>query len=159
MSKTQITAEPGTPLITITREFDAPRDLVFRAHTEPELLARWLGPRDLTMTIDRYDARDGGTWRYTQTDADGNAYGFHGVFHGDPTPDAIVQTFEFEGAAGHVSLETTTFTERDGKTLMHSVLAFQAVEDRDAAIGAGMERGLHESFERLAELLDELPAS
>jgi uncharacterized protein YndB with AHSA1/START domain len=156
MSKTQITAEPGTSLITITREFDAPRDLVFRAHTEPELLTRWLGPGDLTMTIDRYDARDGGTWRYMQTDADGNAYGFHGVFHGDPTPDAVVQTFEFEGAAGHVSLETTAFTERDGKTVVRSVAAFLTVEDRDAMIASGMERGVHDSHERLAELLGEL---
>ena len=69
MSKTVITAEPGMPLITITREFDAPRDLVFRAHVDPELLVQWLGPRDLTTTIDRYDARDGGTWRYVQKDA------------------------------------------------------------------------------------------
>ena len=159
MSKTQITAEPGTPLIIITREFDAPRDLVFRAHTEPELLARWLGPRDLTIDIERYDARDGGTWRYTQTGADGNAYGFHGVFHGAPTPDAIVQTFEFEGVPGHVSLETITFTERDGKTVVRSVVAFQAVEDRDGMVASGMEAGVHDSHERLAELLGELRGS
>ena len=159
MSKTQITAEPGTPLIIITREFDAPRDLVFRAHTEPELLACWLGPRDLTIDIERYDARDGGTWRYTQTGADGNAYGFHGVFHGAPTPDAIVQTFEFEGVPGHVSLETITFTERDGKTVVRSVVAFQAVEDRDGMVASGMEAGVHDSHERLAELLGELRGS
>ena len=94
MNKTTITAEPGMPQITITREFDAPRELVFRAHTDPELLVQWLGPRDLTLTIDRYEARDGGTWRYVHADAQGREYGFHGVFHGTPSPDAIVQTFE-----------------------------------------------------------------
>jgi uncharacterized protein YndB with AHSA1/START domain len=159
MSKTEITAEPGIPVIVITREFDAPRELVFRAHTDPDLLVRWLGPRDLATAIDRYAARDGGTWRYVQTDAAGNAYGFHGVFHGDPSPDAIVQTFEFEGAPGHVCLQTATFTERDGKTLTRTVSSFQSVEDRDAMIASGMERGVHDSGERLAELLARLQAS
>src|SRR5580693_4303081 len=74
MSKTEITAEPGIPMIIITREFDAPRELVFRAHTDPDLLVQWLGPRDLTTTIDRYETRNGGTWRYLQTDAEGNTY-------------------------------------------------------------------------------------
>lgn len=156
MSKTSITAEPDTPMIIITREFDAPRDLVFRAHTDPELLARWLGPRDLTTTIDRYETRNGGTWRYTQSDAQGNSYGFHGVFHGDPSPDAIVQTFEFEGAPGHVCLQTATLAERNGKTLLRTVSAFQSVEDRDAMVASGMERGVRDSGERLAELLSRL---
>jgi uncharacterized protein YndB with AHSA1/START domain len=153
MSKTAITAEPGIPQIIITREFDAPRDLVFRAHIDPDLLVQWLGHRDLVTAVDRYEARDGGTWRYRQTDADGNTYGFHGVFHGTPSPDAIVQTFEFEGAPGHVCLETTAFAERGGKTLMRSVSSFQSVEDRDAMIASGMEHGVHDSGERLAELL------
>jgi uncharacterized protein YndB with AHSA1/START domain len=156
MSKTAITAEPDIPMIIITREFDAPRDLVFRAHTDPDLLTRWLGPRDLAMTIDRYDARNGGTWRYVQTDTEGNTYGFHGVFHGDPSPDAIVQTLEFEGAPGHVCLQTATFAERGGKTLVRTVSAFQSVADRDALVASGMEHGVHDSGERLAELLDRL---
>ncbi|MGO8883650.1 MAG: SRPBCC domain-containing protein [Streptosporangiaceae bacterium] len=105
MSKTQINAAPGIPLIITTREFDAPGELVFRAHIEPELLVQWLGPRDLTLAVDRWEARDGGTWRYVHTDARGNNYGFHGVFDGDPSPQAIVQTFEFEGAPGHVALQ------------------------------------------------------
>src|ERR1035437_2937583 len=100
MNKTTITAEPGMPQITITREFDAPRELAFRAYTDPQLLVQWLGPRDLTLTIDRYEVRDGGTWRYVYTDAQGIEYGLHGVFHGTPSPDAIVQTFEFEGMPG-----------------------------------------------------------
>jgi uncharacterized protein YndB with AHSA1/START domain len=159
MSKTTITAEPGIPQIIITREFDAPRNLVFRAHTDPDLLVQWLGPRDLTTAIDRYEVRDGGTWRYTQSDAQGNTYGFHGVFHGDPSPDAIVQTFEFEGTPGHVCLQTAAFAERGGKTLLRTVSAFQSVEDRDAMVASGMERGVHDSGERLAELLARLQAS
>ena len=159
MSKTAITAEPGIPMIIITREFCAPRELVFRAHTDPDLLARWLGPRDLTTTVDRYEARNGGTWRYTQRDAQGNSYGFHGVFHGDPSPDAIVQTFEFEGAPGHVCLQTATLAERGGNTLLRTVSAFQSVEDRDAMVASDMERGVHDSGERLAELLARLQAS
>jgi uncharacterized protein YndB with AHSA1/START domain len=158
MSKTEITAEPGIPMIIITREFDAPRELVFRTHTDPDLLVQWLGPRDLATAVDRYEVRNGGTWRYVQTDAEGNAYGFHGVFHGDPSPDATVQTFEFEGAPGHVCLQSATFAERDSKTLMRTVSSFQSVEDRDAMVASGMERGVHDSAERLAELLARLQA-
>ncbi len=154
--KTQITAETGSPQILITREFDAPRELVFRAYTEPELLVQWLGPRDYTMTIDRYEVRDGGTWRYVHTDADGNAYGFHGVFHGTPSVDGIVQTFEFEGAPGHVSLDTLTLEERDGKTVVHTNSVFQSVEARDAMIASGMEQGLNEGYDRLDALLAQL---
>lgn len=153
MSKTEITAEPGIPIIVITREFGAPRELVFRAHIDPDLLVRWLGPRELTTAINRYDPRDGGTWRYVQTDPGGNEYGFHGVFHGDPSPDAIVQTFEYEGVPGHVCLQTTTFAELGGKTLLRTVSAFQSVEDRDAMVAAGLERGVRDSGDRLAELL------
>ena len=158
MSKTEITAEPGIPTIVITREFDAPLELVFRAHTEPDLLVQWLGPRELSTAVDRYETRDGGAWRYVQTDPDGNAYGFHGIFHGDPSPDGIVQTFEFEGVPGHVCLQTVTLDERDGKTLMRSVSSFQSVEDRDAMVASGMEHGVHDSGERLAELLTRLQA-
>ncbi|MGZ3667371.1 MAG: SRPBCC family protein [Ktedonobacterales bacterium] len=155
-TKTQITAEPGMPKILITREFAAPRELVYRAYTDPELLVQWLGPRRLTMAIDRFDVRDGGMWRYTHRDADGNVYGFHGVFHGMPSPDGIVQTFEFEGAPGHVSLESVNFEERDGKTLVRQDAVFQSVEDRDAAIESGMETGINEGMERLDELLARL---
>ncbi len=130
--------------------------MVFRAYTEPELLVQWLGPRDYTMTIDRYEVRDGGTWRYVHTDADGNAYGFHGVFHGTPSVDGIVQTFEFEGAPGHVSLDTLTLEERDGKTVVHTNSVFQSVEARDAMIASGMEQGLNEGYDRLDALLAQL---
>jgi uncharacterized protein YndB with AHSA1/START domain len=156
MAKTQITAEPGVPQIVITREFDAPRDLLFRAHTEPELYVQWLGPRRLTMTIDHFDARAGGTWRYTHRDADGNEYGFHGVFHGTPSPDGIVQTFEFEGMPGHISLGTVTFEERGGKTLLRQNTVFQSVDDRDGMLRSGMAEGVNDSMERLDELVARL---
>ena len=159
MSKTQITAEPGIPQVIIARDFGAPRDLVYRAHVDPELLVRWLGPRDLVTTIDHFDARNGGTWRYTQKDPQGNQYGFHGVFHGDPSPDAIVQTLEFEGVPGHVCLQTVTFTEHGDTTQMRTVVAFQSVEDRDGMVASGMEAGVQDSGERLDELLARLQAS
>ena len=159
MAKTQITAPPGVPQVIITREFDAPRDLVFRAYTDPDLLVQWLGPRDLTMTIDRYEVRDGGAWRYIHTDAEGNEFRFRGFFHGTPSPEGIVQTFEFEGMPGHVALETTTLTERDGRTLVRTVSGFQSVEDRDGMVASGMERGVRDSDERLDDLLARLRTS
>ncbi|HEX5499070.1 MAG TPA: SRPBCC domain-containing protein, partial [Thermomicrobiales bacterium] len=94
MAKTQITAEPGVPQIVTEREFDAPRDLLFRAFTDPDLLPQWLGPREYTMIIDRFELRDGGRWRFWHREADGGEQGFHGVFHGEPSADGIVRTFE-----------------------------------------------------------------
>jgi uncharacterized protein YndB with AHSA1/START domain len=158
MTKTQIVAEPGTHQIEISREFAAPRELLFRAFTEPDLLVQWLGPRNLTMTIDHLDVRHGGAWRFVHTDADGNAYGFRGVFHGEPSVDGIVRTFEFEGAPGHVSLETATFEERGDKTLLREIAVYQSVADRDAMIASGMESGVNDSMDRLEELLARLTA-
>lgn len=155
MGTTQITAEPGVPFIDFAREFDAPRDLVFRAHTDPELLAQWLGPAKYKMTVERFEVRDGGTWRYIHS-GDGAEYGFHGVFHGTPTPDSMVQTFEFEGAPGHVSLDTLTLEERDGRTFARGRSVFQSVEDRDAMFQGGMADGMSEGYKRLDELLARL---
>jgi uncharacterized protein YndB with AHSA1/START domain len=155
-SKTEIVAEPNSHQILITREFAAPRELVFRAHVEPDLLAQWLGPRDMTMEIDHLDARHGGTWRYVSRTPDGGEYGFRGVFHGTPSVDGIVQTFEFEGMPGHVSLETLTLEERDGKTILRASSVLQSVEDRDGMIASGMETGVNEGYEKLDELLANL---
>ena len=159
MTELQITAEPGVPQVLTSRELDAPRDLVYRAFSEPELLAQWLGPRKYTMTVERFDLRDGGTWRYVHSDEAGNAYGFHGVFHGDPSPEGMVQTFEFEGAPGHVSLDTVTFEERDGKTTVRTNSLFQSVEARDAMVSSGMGDGMSQGYERLDELLAKLAAN
>jgi uncharacterized protein YndB with AHSA1/START domain len=155
--KSQIVAEPGVLQIVIAREFDAPRALVYRVHTDPELLVQWLGPRRLTTHVERWDIRDGGTWRYINRDGDGTEYSFHGVFHGTPSPEGgIVQTFEFEGWSGHVSLQTLTFEERGGKTLVRVNSVFQSVEDRDAMLESGMEDGFNQGYERLDELLARL---
>lgn len=156
MADTQIITPEGVPLVTITAEFEAPRELVFRAHVEPELLIQWLGPRGLTMTVEHFEARDGGRYRYTHRDAEGNEFGFRGVFHGDPTPDAIVQTWEFDGAPGHVLLDTLALEERDGRALLKGISAFQSLEDRDAMVESGMELGVREGYERLEELLERL---
>ncbi|HEY1330186.1 MAG TPA: SRPBCC family protein [Actinomycetota bacterium] len=159
MTQMQITATPGVPQVVATREFDAPRDLVYRAFTEPDLLVQWLGPRKYTMTVDRFDLRDGGTWRYVHSDDAGNAHGFHGVFHGEPSLDGIVQTFEYEGAPGHVSMDTVTFDERDGKTTVRTNSVFQSVEARDAMVESGMEHGMKEGYERLDDVLAKLVAN
>ena len=156
MTNLEISAPPGVPQIVTTVDFDAPRMLVFRAFMEPDLLSQWLGPRRVTMTIDEYDPRDGGRYRYTHHDAEGDTYTFHGVFHGDPSLEGAVQTFEYEGAPGHVSMDTLTLEERDGRTYVRTNSVFQSVEDRDAMVAAGMETGVTEGMERLETLLEKL---
>ena len=156
MGTTKITAEPGLPFIDVEREFNAPRDLVFRAHTDPELLTQWLGPRKYTMIVDRMEVRDGGTWRYIHRADDGEEHGFHGVFHGTPSPDRTVQTFEWEGMPGHVSLDTLVLDELAGRTQVRVHSVFQSVEDRDGMVDSGMESGLSEGYDRLDQLLARL---
>ena len=148
-----VTAPAGTPFIDATRDFDAPLDDVYRAWSEPELVARWLGPRRYEMVIEEYDVRTGGSWAYEHKAGD-EAYGFRGVFH-DVTPGkSITQTFEFAGAPGHVSLETATFSDlgdNRSRVSIHSV--YQSIEARDAMVDSGMEGGMTEGFERLDEVL------
>ncbi|PPK67598.1 SRPBCC family protein [Actinokineospora auranticolor] len=154
MSETVITAEPGSPYITISRDFDAPAALLLRAYTEPDLVAQWLGPRRLTMKVDHWDAHG---YRYLHVDADGSEYAFRGVFHGTPSlEDGLVQTFEFEGAPGEIALERVRFEEKDGRTTVRSVSVGFSVEGRDAMIASGMEHGIRDSYDRLAELLAKL---
>lgn len=154
-NETTIIAEPGKQEIYIIREFDAPRDLVFKATTDPKLIVQWLGPRELTMKIDKYEAKTGGSYRYIHSDANGNAYGFRGVFHDVTAPERVIQTFEFEGMPGHATLETAKYEELPGgrtKLTVHSI--FQSVEDRDGMVQSGMERGINDSHERLDELFE-----
>lgn len=154
MARTEMIADPGSHGLTVTREFDAPRELVFRAFTDPELLVQWLGPRDLTMTVERLENRDGGAWRFVHRNAEGTEFGFHGIMHGAPSvEDGAVRTNEFEGMPGHVSLEAVRFEDRGGKTLVRTNVVYQSVEDRDAHIRNGMEWGMNESHQRLDELL------
>jgi uncharacterized protein YndB with AHSA1/START domain len=161
VNQTKVIAEPGKQMITIEREFDAPRELVFEAFTDAELFVEWMGPSRLAMTLEKFEPHDGGAWRYVSSDDHGNAYGFHGVFHEVLAPERIIQTFEFEGLPekGHVTLETAMFEELPGgrtKIVMESV--FRNVADRDGMMQSGMENGLNDSFGRLVELLAKLQA-
>jgi uncharacterized protein YndB with AHSA1/START domain len=153
--KTEVTATPGGREIVITRVISAPRDKVWEAYSNPELLKQWLGPRNLKMTIEKFDMKPGGSYRYIHTDKDGNEYGFHGVIHGVQAPEKAIQTFEFEGMPepGHVSLDTLMLEDQGDKTKITTISVFQTVEDRDGMIQSGMEGGVTEGYERLEELL------
>jgi uncharacterized protein YndB with AHSA1/START domain len=160
MSETQFIAEPGIPQVQMIREFAAPPEVLLRAYTEPELIEQWWGPRRFATKVDRFDARHGGEWRFLNVDDDGNEYGFHGLFHGDPSIDGgIVQTWEYEGAPGHVHLETAKFEAKDGGTRLVLTAAYQTVEARDAEFQAGMESGARETLDRLDELVGALAAA
>ena len=151
--ETQIVADPTVPLIRITREFDAPRGKVFRAHTDPELLVQWLGPRGLEMRIDSYDCRTGGSYRYVHSDANGE-YAFRGCFHEVRPDELIVQTFTFEGMPDSVALERLVLEDLgDGRTRLTATSLCDSFADRDAMIASGMETGVVEGYERLDELL------
>jgi uncharacterized protein YndB with AHSA1/START domain len=151
--ETQISADPDVPLVRITREFDAPPAKVFRAHTDPELLVRWLGPRGLEMRIDHYDCRTGGSYRYVHT-SDGNEYGFHGCFHEVRPSELIVQTFTFEGEPDGVALERLRLDDLgDGRTRLTATSLVDSFRARDAVLASGMEHGVREGYERLDELL------
>lgn len=151
--RTKIIAELGKQEVIITRTFDAPRNLVFQAYTDSHDIPQWWGPKRLTTVVDKIDARPGGFWRFVQYDVAGNTYAFHGVYHEVVPLERIVHTFEFEGMPGHVSLETSVFLEKDGKTTVTSRSVFQTVEDRDGMMKSGMEEGVFESMDRLAGLL------
>ena len=158
MAKTEYVIEPGKQEITITRVFEAPRELVFKAFTDPKIVAQWFGPREYTTTVDKMDARPGGLWRFVQRDQNGNEFAFHGVHHDIAAPERIVATFEFEGVPGHVLLQTVTFEPLGGKTRMLEKLVYQSVADRDGMVAAGMQRGSDDSMDRLAELLVNMKA-
>ncbi|EWM11520.1 SRPBCC family protein [Kutzneria sp. 744] len=151
---TTITAQPGTPFIDISREFEATPAQVFRAATDPDLIAQWLGPRELSTDVEEYDARPGGSYRYVNRDADGTEYRFRGVFHTVAKDECVVQTFEFEGAPGQISLETVTYTDLGGRTRMHTRSVFPSVEARDAMLASGMEHGVNDSYDKLAKLVE-----
>ena len=146
-------AEPGKQEIILTRVFDAPRKRVFEACTDPSLISEWWGSGRFTTIVDKMDVRPGGMWRFINRDAEGNEYAFHGVYHEIRSPERIVDTFEFEGTPGHVSLETMTLEEQGGKTKLVTRSVFQSVQDRDEMVKSGMEEGAAETMDRLAELL------
>jgi uncharacterized protein YndB with AHSA1/START domain len=155
-SKTKITAEPGKQELVINLEFDALRQLVFKAYTGPELYVQWLGPRRLKMTLEKFEPIKDGSWRYIHRDEEGNEYAFHGVYHEVTRPERIISIFEFEGLPKpeHVSLETAIFEELPGnKTRVTTKAVFQSVADRDGMLQSDMEKGVNDSHDRLDELL------
>ncbi len=152
--ETTISADPGLPTIEIVREFDAPVEAVFRAHTDPELVTQWLGPRRVTMRIDHFDARTGGSYRYVHSGEDGTKHGFFGAFHEVRPHERIVQTFTYEGFPDGVSLETMTLEDLgDRRTRLRALSVVDSMEARDAMVASGMETGVVEGYERLDELL------
>ncbi len=154
MSDTKVTATPSSYEVIISREFNAGKDKVFAAYTDPELYVQWMGPSALAMNIDEWDTVAGGKWRYVSKDPAGNEYSFHGIYHDVIKDDRIVQTFEFEGMPGHVSFNVIRFDEQNGKTTVTSTAVFETIADRDGMVSSGMESGARESFERLVTLLE-----
>jgi uncharacterized protein YndB with AHSA1/START domain len=151
--ETRIEADTEVPLVRITREFDAPPARVFRAHTDADLVQQWLGPRDLTMRVEHFDCRTGGSYRYVHVRGE-EEYAFRGCFHEVRPDELIVQTFTFEGAPEGVALEKLVLTDLgDGRTRLVATSLCDSFADRDAMLASGMETGVVQGYERLDELL------
>ncbi|MEP7158060.1 MAG: SRPBCC family protein [Chloroflexota bacterium] len=156
MGDTEIIIEPGKQDVVFKRTFDAPRDVVFKALTDPSLIPSWWGPRKYETIVDKHEPHAGGQWRYLNRDPEtGEEFAFHGVFH-QATPDLTVQTNEFEGFPGIPALEWMTLEERDGQTHMTAVSLAPSVEIRDIVVATGMESGARETYDRLDEVIQNL---
>jgi uncharacterized protein YndB with AHSA1/START domain len=151
--ETEIDAPAGVPWIDIVREFDASPAQVYRAHVDPDLLVRWLGPRDLEMTVDTWDPRSGGSWAYSHRRGE-EVYAFFGSFHELREAARIVQTFTYAGSPDSVALEISIFEELPGgRTRLSSRSIGSSVEERDSMVSGGMEHGIVEGYQKLDELL------
>ena len=149
-----ITADPTVPLVRIVREFDAPPDKVFRAHADPELTVRWMGPRAVTMKVESWDFRTGGSYRYSVIDSDGNPQSFRGSFHEVRPGATIIQTFTWEGMPDGVALERLDLEDiGGGRTRLTATSLVDSMEGRDAMMMSGMDVGIREGYEKLDELL------
>ena len=152
-----ITAADGVPFIEIEREFDASPESVYRAHSDPDLVRRWLGPHGYQMAIESWDLRPGGGYRFVHTDGQGNQFTFHGVFHAARSNDFIAQTFEFEGAPDVVSIATLRLEALPaGRTRLVIHSTYPSQQARDAMIAAGMSTGVTQGYERLDAVLTAL---
>ncbi|GAB1694417.1 SRPBCC family protein [Krasilnikovia sp. M28-CT-15] len=154
-SGTARVALPADNQILITREFQAPRHLVWRAYTTPELVKRWWGGQRGTVTSAEIDLQVGGRWRFVMTAHGGFEVAFHGEYREVSEPGRLVSTEAYEGIPdpdGHASLNTLTFTETDGRTWMEMLCEYRSRTDRDAVIDSGMEGGMQESMDALEQL-------
>jgi len=151
MAKAIITT-PGDRDVRIERIFNAPRDRVWRAMTDPELIAQWWG-RGNKLVVERFDLERGGHWRFVEH-SDHGVHGFEGRFAEVVPPERVVQTFEWDGMPGHVALETLTLEDLgDGRTRLVTTSLFLTAQDRDGMVQSGMEGGVNESYAALDRLL------
>ena len=153
MSTTATISTPAEREIRVERFFDAPRDRVFAAYTDPERIPEWWGPHDTTTIVEQMDVRPGGLWRFITRDGDGRETAFRGVYREVTPPERIVQSWEWEGMPGHVSIETAEFEDLGDKTRMIGTTLFHTTEERDGMLNSGMEKGMNETFDRLDALL------
>jgi len=151
-SRTASVTLPTDQQILMTREFDAPKHLVYRAWTTPELVSRWWTGQRGRMTVAEIDLRVGGTWRYTMVANGGFEVAFHGEYLEILPTERIVMTEVYEGMPGPAALVTVTFTEHDGRTTLSVLMALPTKEVRDAVLQSGMEAGVQESWDRLGEI-------
>jgi uncharacterized protein YndB with AHSA1/START domain len=158
-SNTITVTTPSDLEIRMTRSFNAPRALVFEAMSKREHMERWWGPRKYETIIDKLDFRPGGAWRFINRDRDtGEEFAFRGEFREIVPNEKISWTFEWEGLPGHISVDTMTLEEVDGRTTVTANSVFDSKEDRDGMLQSGMEEGANESYDRLEELLATLKA-
>jgi uncharacterized protein YndB with AHSA1/START domain len=151
-SKSAVVTLPTDTQILITREFDAPRHLVYRAYTTPELIKRWWAGERGEVTSAEVDLRPGGTWRYVMTANGGFEVAFHGEYQEIVPDERIVTTDVFEGMPDAAALTTTTFAEKDGRTTLSMLVQHSSPEHRDAHISSGMEGGMQESMDKLEQV-------
>jgi len=158
MTKTIRKAAITTPAdreVRIERIFDAPRDKVWRAVTDPTLVAKWWG-RGNRLDIERMEVKRGGHWRFVEH-AHGETHGFEGRYREVVPPSRIERTFEWDGMPGHVAVETMTLEDLgDGRTRLVSLSLFHTTEDREGMLQSGMESGVNESYAALDEVLESL---
>lgn len=158
-----IEADPELPVVRVTRDFRATAAQLFTAHTDADLYAKWVGPHALSTRIDHWEARTGGSYRFTNLWREGSErppegaeeeFRFFGSFH-EVRPDRIVQTFSYEGFPDAVSLETMTFEDLgDGWTRLHGHSLLPSFEAREQMLASGMEVGINEGYAALDALLD-----
>jgi uncharacterized protein YndB with AHSA1/START domain len=158
MNENNLVVDRAALAFSMSRVFDAPRELVWKVYTDAALVPEWWGPRYLTTVVEKMDLKVGGEWRYIQKDARGNEYAFNGVYKEVKAPERLAYTFEFEPMAGHISTDWITFEELpDGKTRVVARTTFDTLEDLEGMLQSGMEGGAVETWDRLEELLEGMP--